>query len=66
MLQYGRHQKALLFDEETGTYKNDPRTLDRDDILSEQLWRCRLHTGFEDFAHARYMKPLCEQIGKYY
>ncbi|KAI2478921.1 hypothetical protein Ptr902_09887 [Pyrenophora tritici-repentis] len=40
------------------------KTLDRDQILTEQLWRERLHSGIGNFPHARYMKLLCRQIGK--
>ncbi|RYN91333.1 hypothetical protein AA0119_g10561 [Alternaria tenuissima] len=43
-------------------YASHQTTLSRDDILGEPIWRERLHTGIRDFAHARYMKPLCEQI----
>jgi hypothetical protein len=64
MLRYGSHQKALLLNEEIDEDKNGMKALDRDDILGEQLWRERLHTGVRGFAHARYMKPLCERIGK--
>ena len=48
MLRYGRYHEKL----------------DRDHILSEQLWREHLHTGIKNFANARCMKPLCRQIGK--
>lgn len=39
-------------------------TLDRSKVLSEELWMERLHTGYNELAHARYMRPVCRSIGK--
>lgn len=38
--------------------------LERSKILSDDLWRNRLHTGAKNLAHARYMEPTCQSIGQ--
>ena len=45
-------------------YSRCSKSLQQSQILSEELWMQRLHTGNGNLPHARFMRPMCRKIGK--
>lgn len=44
-------------------YNKQYKSPKRDLVLRDELWMERLHKGAQNSPHARFMRPVCQEIG---